>query len=190
MQTFVNYTGIGFYSEMAKEYLISKYRRVLVKKEASEFFITFEEINSEHKTMIFPVKRFVQLISFDFLIDQSVNSFIVKQHVDLKLHLGGGYYVSVTNGYEYVDVRLFYFNKQTGQPCPTRRGIALKFDEWLRVKEIFREIKLAFPEISNIEPCSNQPDHFTTEGYRSCEECQFFRHDEELFLQKKRQSYY
>ena len=49
--------------------------------------------------------------------------------VKLQQHIGGGHYVSVTSGYRCVDIRLF-FQPHGTEIKPTKRGVALRLDEW------------------------------------------------------------
>ncbi len=187
MQTLINYIKnfiLQHFTRMSKEFIINDTRRVIVKKEAGEYVITIEEVDSELKTLTFPERRFAQLMAFEFLIEQAVNSLLVKQNVGLKVHLGGGFFVSVTSGFDCVDLREFYFNKTKGFPCPTKRGISLRLTEWTRLKEVFQEIKQKFPALTKVESCSIRADHLTLEGFLSCAECQLFRREEELFSQK------
>jgi len=52
--------------------------------------------------------------------------------VAFRLHLGDGWYVSVTGGYNCVDFRRFYIPYGTSHEHvrPTRDGISLCLDEW------------------------------------------------------------
>lgn len=184
MQTLFDYI-LSLLFNMSKEFTISETRRVLVKKNKGEYCITIEEIGNVNKSLEFSGRRFAQLTALEFIIDQSVSSLPDNQDVAFKAHLGGGYFVSVTSGFNCVDLREFYFNKAKGYPCPTKHGIALRLVEWAKIKELFQEIKLQFPALAKIESCSVRADHFTLDGYLSCTECQFFMHQEKMFSQSK-----
>jgi hypothetical protein len=175
--------------KMTAEFNISNNRRVLVKKEGNDYFITINEVGSDVKTVTLSGRQFAQLVSFEALIDQSVNRLLVKQNVDFQTNLGGGFFASVQTGYNLVHIRSYYFCKFRGIPRPSKVGVALKLDEWSKLKEIFKEIMIKFPGLKRIVPCSAQPDHFTLEGFLSCDECQPFRQEQELFLQKAQPSY-
>jgi len=174
---------------MSKEFIICDSRRVLVEKDGGDYSITIEEVGVENKSVTLTGRRFAQLTALEFLISQSVRDLFVKENVAFKVHLGGGYFVSVTSGFKCVDIRQHYFNKIKGHPSPTKQGIALRLAEWTKLKELFKEIKLNHPTLAKIESCSERADHFTLDGFLSCNECQIFRVDEELFSQKYKPSF-
>jgi hypothetical protein len=170
---------------MSKEFYISANRRVVVKNQDGDYIIIIEEIGSELKTVKFPAKRWAQLVAIEYYIDQSINKLLAKEEkVSFQTQIGGGIYVSVTSGFECVDIREFYFDKNKGFPCPSRRGIALRTMEWEKLKLTFHEIRSKFPALSAIQPCSEGTDHYNQECALSCRECQPFRYEEELFSQK------
>jgi hypothetical protein len=170
---------------MSKEFYISANRRVVVKNQDGDYIIIIEEIGSELKTVKFPAKRWAQLVAIEYYIDQSINKLLAKEEkVSFQTQIGGGIYVSVTSGFECVDIREFYFDKNKGFPCPSRRGIALRVMEWEKLKQTFHEIRSKFPALSAIQPCSEGTDHYNQECALSCRERQPFRYEEELFSQK------
>ena len=68
----------------------------------------------------------------------TVNKLLGKvEKVSFQAHIGGGICVSVTSGFECVDIREFYFNKNKGFPCPSRREIASRVIEWEKLKQTF-----------------------------------------------------
>jgi Transcriptional Coactivator p15 (PC4) len=117
-------------------------------------------------------------LSFEFFIDRNVEKLMEKQEkIAFQDHIGGGLYVSITSGFNCIDLREFYFHKTKGFPCPSRRGIALRVQEWERLKQVFQEINTAFPALSNTLPCV----HFISDN---CHECRPFEYEEQLFTQK------
>ena len=170
---------------MSKEFYISADRRVVVKNQEDDYIIVIEEIGSELKTVKFPAKRWAQFVAIEYYIDQSINKLLGKvEKVSFQTQIGRGIYVSVTFGFECVDIREFYFDKNKGFPCPSRRGIALRVIEWEKLKQTFHEIRLKFPALSAIQPCSEGKDHYNQECALTCRECQPFRYEEQLFSQK------
>ena len=170
---------------MSKEFYISANRRVVVKNQEDDYIIIIEEIGSELKTIKFPAKRWAQLVAFEYYIDQNINKLLGKvEKVSFQAHIGGGIYVSVTSGFDCVDIREFYFNKIKGFPCPSRRGIALRVIEWEKLKQTFHEVRLKFPALSAIQPCSEGTDHYNQECALTCHECQPFQYEEQLFSEK------
>ena len=55
-----------------------------------------------------------------------------SETVKFRVHIGGAHYVSVTSGYQCVDVRKFYqpFGSIDADIKPTKKGVALRLDEW------------------------------------------------------------
>jgi len=56
----------------------------------------------------------------------------VNHLVSYKTHKGGGYYVSITSGFNCIDICTFYVPYGQTDPKPTRRGIALRLGEWMQ----------------------------------------------------------
>jgi hypothetical protein len=68
---------------------------------------TFE--HGSPKMATFTLCRWAQFVEFFDKIDQSVAQFVDgQQEMKLQLHVGVGWYVSVTTGYRCVDIRKFY----------------------------------------------------------------------------------
>ena len=59
-----------------------------------------------------------------------------KQYVQLNLHLGGKYYLSVTTGFACVDIREYYFNRTVKGVKPCKEGIALRIPEWVALNDV------------------------------------------------------
>lgn len=124
--------------------------------------------------------RWAQFTSFEYYMDQNVNKLLAKQEsVAFQVHIGGGFYVSITSGFDCIDIREFYFNKIKGFPCPSRRGIALRIPEWEKLKQAFQEINTKFPALSKVQPCM---DHYSMEN--TCHECRPYQYEEQLFAEK------
>ena len=91
---------------MSKEFYISANRRVVVKNQKDDYIIFIEEIGSELKTIKFPAKRWAQLVAFEYYIDQNISKLLNKvEKVSFQAHIGGGIYVSVTSGFDCVDIK-------------------------------------------------------------------------------------
>jgi hypothetical protein len=82
-----------------------------------------------------------------------------QQDVKLQLHVGGGWYVSVTSGFYCVDVRKFYYLPGVGVR-PTKTGIALRLYEWVRLKVVAEEIRHRQPQVAEAQPCFFESTHF------------------------------
>jgi len=58
----------------------------------------------------------------------------VDREVKLWSHIGGGHYVIVTSGFRCVDFRKWFKLQDQKDPKPTRKGIALNLDQWVRMR--------------------------------------------------------
>ena len=91
-------------------------------------------------------------------IDEAVAK--LKQNDELvkfRLRIGGPWCVSVTSGYQCVDVRKFFM--MDGNLSPTRIGISLRLSEWEKFKAAIDEIHRCRPDIAAVIPCYLQEDH-------------------------------
>ena len=100
------------------------------------------------------------------------------ENIKFREHIGGAHYVSVTSGYRCVDFRKWY------QPCysndgdikPTKRGVALRLDEWAHLSNLVDVINTAYPTLASAVPCYYDQDHLNQMGWLNCSECHpFFR---------------
>ena len=57
-------------------------------------------------------------------------------------------HVSVTTGYQCVDLRMFYQHPHHG-PRPSYEGIALRLDEWSSLKELLPQIHKEHPMLTD-----------------------------------------
>ena len=113
---------------MMKEYSVSPNRRVYVNKQDGELFVTIDEPGSELKSVTLPTKRWAAFIATEPQIEQSLTAIQAQQYVKLNTHTGGGFYVSVTTGYSYVDVRRFYYSLMKRMTLHTIESIALNLN--------------------------------------------------------------
>ena len=161
---------------MSKEFIIGANRRVVVSECNAEYTVMIEEIDSE--ILHFHAKRWSQLVDLEFYINRKI-----EQCNRVKTHIGGGFFISLLPDFESVDIRKYYFDQSSGMPQPTGHGIALKIDdEWKALKHVFYEIKQSFPGLSLVTPCSSGADHCNQEAGISCNECNPFNYEEELYL--------
>lgn len=161
---------------MSKSFSIGANRNVSVKKQNGELNITIAETDSEFKTVTFPAKRWVHLTSIIAQIDESVNQLMMKQNVDMKLAIGGKWYVSVVTGYPCVDLREWYFHPTLGLR-PTKRGIALRICEFNTLKNIIRQIFIKHSVLTTTTPCYLDVGH----QIHTCTECNPFLFEEKYF---------
>ena len=149
-----------------KKFEIGERRFLVLKKDEVKIF--------EHgspKMATFTLCRWAQFVEFFDEIDQSVAKLVDdQQQIELQLHIGAGWYVSVTTGYRCVDIRKFYSRTGVGIR-PTKSGIALRLSEWSRLKEVAKEMKEKVPAVAEAQPCWTGADHFNQEGAIACGEC-------------------
>ena len=161
---------------MAKKYDMGEKRYLIVKKENGELIVKLIEDGSE-KRVAFPLRRWAQFVAIFPMVDQSLDNMRQQQTVALQYHIGGRFYISVTSGFNCVDIRQFYWNPVLGVK-PTRKGIALRLDEWEKLKEIVPIVHAKFPVIAATQTCSSQPDHFNQKSAFACTECYSYQHDD------------
>lgn len=91
-------------------------------------------------------------------------------------HIGGAHYVSVTSGYFCVDFRKWFqqYGSMDGEIKPTKRGIALRFDEWSDLCNLVNTIGTTYPSLGSALPCYYDDDHMNEMGFLNCAECQPF----------------
>ena len=149
-----------------KKYTLGEKRFVVIKKNEIR---VYEEGTKKIATFTFP--RWSNFTMHHEEIDNAVLKLVKgEEEVKLQQHVGGGWYVSVTTGFRCVDIRKF-FQAKDGSRKATRTGIALRLEEWERLKQIAGEIKQQHPKIAEVGPCWNQGDHFNQEGAFQCREC-------------------
>jgi hypothetical protein len=176
MSSVFHYVAEKFW-RMPKNYSLGRGRYVSVKKQDGDLHVTIAEEGSDVKIATFHSQRWAQFVAIMNQVDEALNQLIAKQYVQLNIHLGGKWYLSVTTGFACVDIREFYYNMEKGI-SPTRKGIALRLPEWIALKEIVQQIHKKHPTLSTAEPCSRQLDHQNLEGALSCTECHPFQYDD------------
>ena len=162
---------------MPKNYSLGRNRSVSVKKQGVELHVTIAEEGSEVKTVTFTSQRWERFVEVLAQVDEDVNQLVAKQKVQLNLHLGGNYYLSVTTGYACVDIREYYFNRTMKEVKPCKKGIALRIPEWIALKDVVQQLE-KHAILSNAQSCTYQMDHQNLEGALNCSECHPFKYDE------------
>ena len=84
-------------------------------------------------------------------IDANIRK-LLKGAQDVKYHehigLGGGHYVSVTTGFRCVDFRRWFLPHDEHDPKPTKKGVALRLDEWAKMRNIVETIDDNHPSLA------------------------------------------
>jgi len=87
--------------------------------------------------------------------------------------------LSVTSGYKRVDFRKLFqpYDAKDGEIKPTKKGVALRFDEWAYLCNLVDVINIAYPSLADAQPCYYQKDHMNHLGWLNCAECHPFQVD-------------
>jgi len=88
----------------------------------------------------------------------------LDREVKLFSHGGGGHYVS----FRCVDFRKWFQPRDQKDPIPTRKGIALNLDQWVRMTLIVEAINNDHPVLAAALPCYMQDGHLGTFECREC----------------------
>ena len=84
-------------------------------------------------------------------------------------HLGGNVYNNIGEGNVCVDIRQFW--KPENEIVPTKKGLCLRPQEYVQLKELVPEIGKCLPELDAVIPCYLQSDHMNMLGAVQCREC-------------------
>jgi len=115
--------------------------------------VTIHSSCESNKLATLTPKRWENFILYCQQIDNEARELNLKtRSVAFRLHLGDGWYVSVTGGYNCVDFRRFYVPYGTLHEnlLPTRDGISLRLDEWADLLAIIPTIHERHPELAGI----------------------------------------
>jgi hypothetical protein len=96
--------------------------------------------------------------SFEEIDDNLLKLVGDQQDVKSQLHVGGGWYVSVTSGFSCVDIWKFQLKPGVGVKC-TKADIALRLHEWSRLKKATRKIEKN-QKVADAQPSLTSVDHF------------------------------
>jgi len=92
----------------------------------------------------------------------------VDREVKLWSHIGGGHYVGrVGSGFRCVNFRKWFQPRDQKDPKPTRKGIALNLDQWMRMRKIVEAINDDHLVLAAALPCYMQEGHLAT--FECCE---------------------
>ena len=123
------------------------------------------------KDYTLPLQRWQQLTWYVEEIQQAVRDHNEGKDVHLKHHLGRNNYVQVNTGFQVVDLRQWWLPADKDQIQPTKKGIALKFEEFDTLIKLKAEIEQVIPELNDTHPCWMGNDHLNQLGYLMCAEC-------------------
>ena len=91
-----------------------------------------------------------------------------QEDIDVKKHIGGGYYLSCASPYKSVGIRLWKLG--TVKMFPTNEGINLKINEWMELIDVINDMYVERLDLFHCVSCllqPNQPGH----NPNTCKEC-------------------
>ena len=97
-------------------------------------------------------------------IDKAVQRAMTLKPTNFKLHIGGGWYVSVNEEVPVVDFRKWYTRVTDPTLRPSPAGISLSYSQWDSLKRVMEQMKADFEDV---EPCW----HNSELEERRCSEC-------------------
>jgi len=115
--------------------------------------VTIHSSCEPSKLATLTAKCWANFILYYQQIDNEAKELNLKTRpVAFRLHLGDGWYVSVTGGYNCVDFRRFYVPYGTlhEHVHPTRDGISLRLDEWAELLVVIPTIHERHLELAGI----------------------------------------
>ena len=115
--------------------------------------------------------RWKLLTMYTEQIDEAMQSFLDDRPTALSLHLGGNVYLTLKTGYPCVDIRQFYMAEGETEIRATKRGIALKFAEYEKLKTCIEDLKTYIPELEDVIPCCFSSYHSNQLTWYACPEC-------------------
>ena len=72
-----------------------------------------------------------------------------ENYVKYHEHIEGGHYISVTTGFRCVDFRRWFLPYDEQDPKPTKKGVALRLDEWAKMRKIVETIDDNHPTLAS-----------------------------------------
>ena len=126
------------------------------------------------KGVTFPLSRWLMFESILPDIQKYIEN---RSNEEMKWHLGGGVYVSITPGYATVDVRHFWKPDDAVEPVPTRKGVTLNKQKLARLLEVVEEVRECVPELNDTELCAFSESHQNQLGMLNCPECTPFGYE-------------
>jgi len=111
------------------------------------------------------------------MLQTSLKSLHARESVTYKEPIGGGYYISITSGFWYIDIRKWFLPHGEADIKPTGLELALRLREWHVMKRIVEAINNKYAALGTALSCYLQDDHLNQLGALQCRECYPFRAD-------------
>ena len=147
----------------------------------------FTEANNDliptKKGVTFPLSRWLM---FESILSDIQNHLENRTNEEeMKWHIGGGVYVSITPGYNTVDIRHFWKPDDALELIPTRKGVTLNKHKLTRLLQAIEEMQQCVPELNDTELCAFSESHQNQLGMLNCPECTPFgyKHMEDVSME-------
>src|SRR5207247_2486710 len=85
--------------------------------------------------------QFVNLIDSVKQIDTDVTKILNYEKEKFKYNIGDEIYVTSSDGFALVHIRLYYKNEDMDLALPTKVGIALRFQEWDTLLKLIEDVQ-------------------------------------------------
>ena len=150
---------------------------MIVKKFDGNLQIHIRQYKRYGPERLYPIKigvtltptRFMILLSSIDAIKSSVEKLRNKEIVNCKLHLGGGTFVRINSDFPAtIDLRRFFLPEGEMTPRPTKKGIALRLNEWDSLVTHLDDVA----KLINTKPCF--ASHLSATARFRCDECNPF----------------
>lgn len=152
---------------------------VVGKTFKGQMLIHVRQYDRRDDRTLFPTKKGIALnlekwkkLQYCYLenIDSALDQYRDSKPVDLTLHLGGNYHVSVKSGFPLVNIRRWFVPGDQQELTPTKTGIALTFLQWEKLKSaMFLVEELLNLELDKVSFC--EESHQNQEGALTCSNC-------------------
>ena len=157
-------------------------RYVVAQPFNGKMLIHIREYGMDSKrTVRYPTKRGIALDLEKFkkmaeLCHDDVNRAIedskAGKPVDYRHHLGSNIYVTVQSGWPSVNIRKWFLPKDAAEVVPTRKGMALTFEQWSFMKGAMDLVKqLLREQWDKVIFCEFSEDHQNQLGFLRCSNC-------------------
>ena len=118
----------------------------------------------QNKFAAFNFQKFCKIVGAIDEIDATIEKMkkMEEEDVNLRVDIGGKWYVTMTSGMKCVDIRRWIV--RDGHEFPSRTGMALRFAEWEMFKKRVKTIHSVRADIAAVVQCYMQGDHHNQLG--------------------------
>lgn len=126
------------------------------------------------KGVALPLSRWLMLEGYANFIEESIDTNEMQRERQQR-HLGGGVMLTVGESYIAMDIRQYWKPKDSDEPCPTKRGVQLSYEQAKKLLDVMKVIRDFVPDLDDTVPCYMNEDHQNQEGMLWCRECNPFQ---------------